>query len=1382
MKSHSKEKRAEIHAGSFLHNYRIPSLLVAGILITALLTVFVYTSEKAAAEREFKDDSSRVISLLQSWLNTHEIILKSLQKIHAGAGHINRRNFEIIAKTYLEQFKGLEAIGWIPVVSKNEISKYLNQTAAEGINDFMEVASNPESITQHAEQSEEYHPILYLEPHQKYSSYVGMNIESMAISDSVLEEAKSCGMAASESIDLGDDNHGFIAILPINKGSLGSESDEIEGFYLVILNARKLVTQLMEDGTGKRIAFVLSDYFSNDDRGFLYSYPNSLSVKASQSQFDKKSYEGTISAFGRKWRLNCSQPPQRMGANHNVSGLILLGGFLLTGLSGKYLNLSKRESNKAIQFAEQQSEAKEELEAQMVERRRIEQNLLFEREQHISILDGMDQFITVTDPQTHELLYANKSMEKLFGKVADHAKCYEVFQHKSQPCAFCRMRHVFDAQGDIHTWELENEDPPFSAKINDMLIKWPDGRNVKFTWAADVTEVKQLEAKLDQSRKYAEGILSNMPLGIVVCEERRLVWMNKHAQVLLGLEENAEYSGMGSVEFYKYEEEYHLVGELTEIALATNTVQKTETTLVVKTGTELIAEVIISASNDERGSQKTIIALSDITWKKRAEKKILESERRFRNTFDNIGLIGVILDTQGNVTFCNEACEQILGRTKSEIIGVNWFDSFIPDSDGRQTLKYFNKTLSNGFQSIVHRENEILTPDGILKLIRWTNTELHDTKGALVGFACLGEDVTEIRRKEAALKQSESRFRKVLENLHVGVWMSDDSGRMIACNAAADQIWKGRQICDPAHCVGCISLRSRTGAPIRPDKCAVARALKEGQATVDEIVEIHNSDGTCKTILNSAAPLFDESGAIENVIVISHDLTEKIEAQQALQAAENRTRSIVDASPVGIRVTQDGRYVFVNESFARMFGYGDSSELIGKSPESVISPDGDDSYLNLSEIKGPVQLERMGLRKDGSVFDIGVWATEMDYYGKPASLAFVSDISESKSLRDQLAHAQKMEAVGALAGGVAHDFNNLLTIIIGFTELLLLDKESGNPDRNELEKVLASANRGADLVQNLLMFSRRSETVFKPIRLNNEINQMVSMLSRVINKMIELEISLSDDDLPINGDSGQISQAMINLVVNSSHAMPDGGQISIRTENTEIDDDYCTGRFDAKPGRYVVLSVSDTGLGMSKQVISRIFEPFYTTKGPGQGTGLGLSMVYGIVRNHGGHIECISEPGHGATFKCFFPVVEDFGKFDPQITQLPISRANSETILLVDDEESIRSMGAKIFGNAGYKVVVADNGLEALKILKNNGRAIDLVLLDLIMPQMDGKQCLAQILAISPAIKVIICTGSLQDQSVEMLQRGALRYITKPFKTQDLLAAVREVLDGEKLN
>lgn len=527
--------------------------------------------------------------------------------------------------------------------------------------------------------------------------------------------------------------------------------------------------------------------------------------------------------------------------------------------------------------------------------------------------------------------------------------------------------------------------------------------------------------------------------------------------------------------------------------------------------------------------------------------------------------------------------------------------------------------------------------------------------------------------------------------------------------------------------------------------------------------------------------LYDDKGCLIEFQSVGRDITDRKEAEEAMRSSVERYRSIMEASLLGIYVAQDTVFKYVNPEMARLFGFTaqEMEDYLG--PPDMVIPEQREMLRNsvLRRHRGEPgkPYEFKGLRKDGSTFDGLVWPTPILYQGRPAAAGTCVDITAQKSLENQLRQAQKMEAVGTLAGGIAHDFNNLLQVVLGYADMLLMDTGREHSHRKGLLTIRQAACDGADLVKGLLTFSRKVGISPRPIDLNQEVQRVGEMLSRTIPKMIELELVLADDLKMAKADPGQMEQILLNLAVNSRDAMPEGGRFIIETANTTLSEDYCKTHVEAEPGEYVLLTVSDTGHGMDKDVVEHIFEPFYSTKETGEGTGLGLATVFGIVKSHKGHIACYSEPGIGTTFKIYLPVMKAKIESDVEMTT-EMSVFGTETILLVDDEKEILFLGREMLGRCGYKIITASNGQEALKVYRGKGADISLVILDLIMPKMGGRECLQELLGIDPQVKVLVASGYSANGPTEVaVEAGVKGLISKPYDAKRLLRAVRTVLD-----
>jgi PAS domain S-box-containing protein len=517
-------------------------------------------------------------------------------------------------------------------------------------------------------------------------------------------------------------------------------------------------------------------------------------------------------------------------------------------------------------------------------------------------------------------------------------------------------------------------------------------------------------------------------------------------------------------------------------------------------------------------------------------------------------------------------------------------------------------------------------------------------------------------------------------------------------------------------------------------------------------------------------------------VVMALDVTERVAAERAVRRSEARYRNLFEnASDLIATADLDGRVTDANDLFIRTLGYT-REELVGMAVNDLTPPEARIAVLEARKHKlegvDATIYESELIAKDGHRVQVEIASRLIVEDGVPVGTeAICRDSTERKQLEEQLRQSQRLEAIGQLAGGVAHDFNNLLTVISGYAETLLDGRDRSA--EFELGQIADAADRAATLTRQLLAFSRRQVLLPRVLEPNEVVEGLTPMLTRLIGEDVELVSVLDPDTHPVLADPSQLEQVLLNLAVNARDAMPEGGRLTIQTANVELDDEYVAHHGDASPGPHVVLSVSDTGTGMSADTLSHVFEPFFTTKPVGTGTGLGLATVYGIVKQSGGSVWVYSEPGAGTTFKIYLP---RSASAVAAVTAPPSVRpavSGTETILLAEDEESLRRLTARMLEQHGYTVVVAETASEALRIVESNGQTFDLLLTDLIMPELSGGALAKHVVALVPGIRVLYMSGYSDDV---VLRNGSLEagapFLEKPFSAISLAAKVRQTLDA----
>ncbi len=575
-------------------------------------------------------------------------------------------------------------------------------------------------------------------------------------------------------------------------------------------------------------------------------------------------------------------------------------------------------------------------------------------------------------------------------------------------------------------------------------------------------------------------------------------------------------------------------------------------------------------------------------------------------------------------------------------------------------------------------------------------------------------------------------------------------------------------------------------------------AMKKGERFDQEYKIIRQDDGRERWVHDVGSFESNDQGRPVRMIGAIRDITERKLNEEALRQSVLRLRSITDSTmDAVVMIDPDGTISFWNPAAESIFGYR-LEEVLGQDLHCLLAPEKyHQAYRDAfpafqSTGKGNAvekTLELSALCKDGREKMVSLSLSALSLGGRWHAVGIARDITERKrmeqeqeKLQVQLLQAQKMEAVGILASGVAHDFNNLLQTMSGTIELMRRNVLHDHPDADRLRILAKSVDRGAQLVRQLLQFSRKTETRKEWMDMNREIDHVVVLLKHVIPRMINVGMRLAEKIWPVNADRTQVEQMLLNLANNAVDAMPDGGRLTIATQNVMIDEAHALGLPGVQPGPHVLLTVADTGCGMDKETLEHVFDPFFTTKGVGKGSGLGLATTFGIISGHGGHVACSSEPGLGTTFKIHLPAAPDREAVQDVPEQAaPDCPEGDETILVADDEPDIRELTQEALESLGYTVIAVKNGEAALIAYEEKKMAIRLVILDLGMPGMGGRGCLRELRRIDPGVKVLVASGYHETGLVDdVLKNGAAGFIHKPYQIRDLAVRVRDVLDHDR--
>ncbi|MCA1961904.1 MAG: PAS domain S-box protein [Desulfomonile sp.] len=984
---------------------------------------------------------------------------------------------------------------------------------------------------------------------------------------------------------------------------------------------------------------------------------------------------------------------------------------------------------------------------------------------------------------TGRFLYVNPKFEEMFGYSFSEIPMGRDWFRKAFPDQEYRRKAVAAWREDLSPSRTGEQRPRvFTVTCKDGRekivhfhpVQLPTGEHL--ITCEDITDRVHAEKALSEHASILENLLDKAADGICVyhnIEEFPYVrfthWNPRMSEITGYAMEEINKSGWYQTMYPDPENRARAVERMARLRKGDD-IRAEESVITSRNGTLVPLSISASIIKDEHGKVHVLAIMQDVTARKKDEAALRDSEERYRvlveESFD-----GIFVQMGTKIVFANSRLYEMLGYSKPELIGKNHWEIYHPD--------YHDLTRS---RAQARMRGEAAPPRYEVRLQRKDGSSFEgeiNAKSVTVegqpGIQVWIKDITERKKAEESLRESEKRYRELFDNSADLIYTHDLEGNYTSVNKAVERLLgytpeefmklNFRHIVDPDS----LKLteenfrRKINGYVDRTGPYEVLVRAKDGHRLwleVNSRIILH--EGTLVGIHGTARDVSDRKMAQEQL-------------KKLFAAVEQAGETIVVTDPMGT-------IEYVNPSFEATTGYT-AEEVVGQNLRILKS--GKHSRAFYQEMwetisSGTVWRGRLTNRKkDGTLFEETVTISPIkDEAGRIVNYVGVKrDVTSEVMLQKQLLQAQKMEAVGTLAGGIAHDFNNLLQAVLGYSDLLLMEKGPGDPDLAKLQAIKQAAQDGAELVSRILSFTRKGESNLRPMNLNDEIRRVAKLLRRTLPRMVRIDLALAEDLRIIEADPAQIEQVLLNLGVNAHHAMPDGGQLLIETQNVSLSDQYVSMHLGAKPGKYVLLIVSDTGVGMEPEVLDRVFEPFFTTKVNGEGTGLGLAIVHGIVAQHQGYIRCYSEPGKGTSFKIYFPVSAGEPLPDLALTR-GMPALGTETILLVDDDDRIRELGKQVIEMGGYQVITARSGEDALEIYAGRRGEISLIVLDLIMPGMGGYRCLQKLLRIDPDVRVLLASGYSQNGlTIGEKETGARGFIRKPYDAKDILIAVRKVLD-----
>ena len=791
------------------------------------------------------------------------------------------------------------------------------------------------------------------------------------------------------------------------------------------------------------------------------------------------------------------------------------------------------------------------------------------------------------------------------------------------------------------------------------------------------------------------------------------------------------------------------------------------------------------------GSKEINCAIAkDITERIRAEEALRESEERYRSLVENQTELVSRFTPDGTFAFVNDAYCHFFEKTKDELIGKKWHP--LPVDEDLTLIQEKLQTLSPSNPSVLI-ENRLLSGKGEIHWMQFVNSGLFDLDGNLVEVQSVGRDITDRIQVEEALRKSEALLQAAMDQSQAGIAIADaPNGKLRYVNnsglgirgKAKEEIVDGIGI---EQYVASWQILRFDGTPYKDDEVPLARAIMYGEVCSKEFI-VRRPDEEDRIVLANAAPIFDDKGEVSAGIVVFLDVTDRKQAEDALRDSEERYRLLVEnQTDMIVKFDTDGHLTFVSQSYCKAFGKSED-ELLGKKFIPLIH-DEDKEVVGkaLDKVHRPpyiAHVEQRAMTKDGWRWQAWLNTAVLNEKNEvEATVAVGRDINKQKQVEEerikleaQLQQTQKMEAIATLAGGIAHEFNNALMGVMGNIELLKMNfSEDGGSDK-QLESMESAGHRMSRLTTQLLAYAEGGKYQPKDLKLDDFVIQTLPILQHNLSPEVRVETHFEKELSHIKADYAQMQIVLSAILANANEAIEDVGIIRITTENKDLDEDFTKQHPGLKPGLHVSLTIEDDGKGMDEETRSGIFEPFFTTKF--QGRGMGMAAVYGIVRNHDGLISVDSELGKGTAVQIYLPAIE-IEVEKPKKAKADVTTGTG-TILMIEDEEAVIEVTQAMLEMLGYRVMVAKTGKDAIHIAETFDGQIDLALLDIKLPDIDGRNLYPLIMKARSNLKVIVCSGhSIDGPAREILDAGAQDFIQKPFSIAALSEKLKDVFEGK---
>jgi PAS domain S-box-containing protein len=1323
---------------------------------------------------------------LKEGIDNHFAVLQALKAFHQSSEDVTRQEFQLFAEYFFRREGGIQAIEWIPLVLRNERDDYEKTAQREGFPNFRIREKDDQDRLVKAAQRAEYYPVFFIEPYKGNEVALGYDLASDPIIRKTLTICRDTGrMAVTPPVFLVQDKGtqpGILVFLPVYRrgaaaDSLESRRENLVGFYSVAFRLTDLLNHVLQGDRYSGIDVYVFGQSIDSKRNSLFfrSFPEKGTHFTNERQEAEVTaglhFAESYNVGGREWTFLLA-PTQSFQATRGtwMPWIALTLGIFTTALMTFSLAKILTAAEAARRHFRAEKASREALEQEIARREVTEQTMKESERRYRTLFESAMDAILIFEAggaDDGRTVAANNAAAQMHGYTMEEVLTLNARDILSPeyiariPDFRARLLRGENLSEEI--WCRKKNGTVFPIESNAQLIEL-DGRACVLAIGRDISDRKASEEALKRRDSQQRALLDNIPdMAWLKDAERKFIAVNEPFAKACGFRLE-DVPGKTDLDVWPQDLAEQYRADDAEV-MRTGVTKRLVEPLADHEGKIRWLETIKSPIRDGAG---IIIGTTGIA-RDVTDRKEADEELRVRDSAIMTSINGVnFARPDGTIFYANIAFATMWGfQGHDEAVGLHSSDLW---ADGEAFAKAFAQLQRQGYYSgeLRARKRDGTTFDVLCSV----STVFGDDGNPLVLMASF-MDITERKRSERSLMESEERFRKSFENnpsLLTIVHM--ESHKHLEVNDA----WARAMGHTREEAIG------RTVAELGIyDEETYRRIMEEAKAkgSVKNVeVTVKDKTGAELALLMSREVI--EMGGEPCVLGMGIDITDRVRAAELRELLA----TVVEHGADAVIITgPDGNIQYVNPAFERASGYK-QDEAVGNNPRMLKSGKQDDAFYR--ELWATITAGRVwrgnfvNKRKDGSLFEEQATISPIrDTSGRIVNYVAVKrDVTKEAQLRRQLAQSQKMEAIGTLAGGIAHDFNNIIFAMTGYTELAMEDLPKESEARQDLERVLQASRRAGDMVKQILAFSRQGETERQLLDLAPVIKEGLKFLRASIPSTIEIRQQMKGATAKVFVDPTQIHQVLMNLCTNAAHSMRDTmGALSVELVEVTLDNDSIAQSLQVKPGRYVRLTVSDTGHGMPPATMQRIFEPYFTTKEVGEGTGLGMAVIHGIVKDHGGGITVSSEPGKGTTFNVFFPVTETQTRLETTVSA-PTSPSRGERILFVDDEEVIVEMGQAVLRRLGYNVVVQTNPVEALALFRSDPQAFDLIITDLTMPKMTGLELISEIKLLRPEMSFLLCTGFGQEITEKRAREmGIHAVLRKPISKKDVARMVRQVLD-----